>query len=358
MDLAALQKKLQKNILGKALLLPLSVGYGAAVALRGQTYKYGFLKPKSVNSKVICVGNLTTGGTGKTTAVMFLARIFALKNIKTAVISRGYKRKTRKKDVIIIDKNTPGWRSAGDEPYMMYKALGKYKIPVVVSADRYLACQTAVKNFKSEVLLLDDGFGHIKLKRDLDILLIDARSGFVKNKLLPLGTLREPKSALKRAGLVLLTHCDTTENGTIKKIIEEIAEYNLQIEIIKTRHKPTHFFDVCKSEIVNLKNLQGKAAVLSAIGNPPAFEDTLVSLNIKPEQVWRYPDHHAFTTEELKTIYKLKGGLPLITTYKDFVRFPVGWQEILKENVYFLSIHLDIIGGHKKLTLLKEKLGI
>jgi tetraacyldisaccharide 4'-kinase len=357
MNLSELQKKFQKNILGKAFLFPFSLAYGTGVLLRKKSYKSGIFKTKSVNSKVICIGNLTTGGAGKTTAVMFLARLLAAKNIKVAIISRGYKRKTRNQDVVIIDENTRDWRFTGDEPYMMYKTLEKYKIPVVVCANRYKACQTAIKKFQSQILLLDDGFSHIKLKRDLDIMLIDCRCDFLKDKLLPLGTLREPKSALARAGLILLTHCDIVDKNTIARTITEIKRYNPEAEIIKTRHKPTYFFDICGSRMVNLKDIKGRVAAFSAIGNPVSFEDTLKNLNLETAQIWRYPDHHPYTVKELETIYNLKGELPLITTYKDFIRLPLGWQKIFKENVYFLSVHLDIIGGYRKINILKESLG-
>lgn len=354
MNLSKLQKTLQKNFLGQICLAPFSIVYGAGVFLRKKIYELGILKSRSVNVKVICVGNLTTGGTGKTTTVMFLAQMLAKQNIKVAIISRGYKSETTKNQVTILSENTADWQTAGDEPYMMYKSLEKYQIPVVVSANRYKAAQTAIDKFKSQVLLLDDGFGHFKLKRDLDIVLVDARSNFSKDALLPLGNLREPKSALRRAGLIMLTHCDLADKNALNKIIDGIKKYNSSVEIIKTRHNPTHFFDICRSEIVNLSEIGGKVSVLSAIGNPQSFEDTLKNLDLKLEQNWHYPDHHAFSLEELKTTYELKGDLPLITTYKDFVRFPLGWRQILKEKVYFLSINLDVIGGHKKLDDLKK----
>lgn len=356
MQLPELQKKFQKNIFGKILLFPFSLLYAVGVFFRKKSYQSGLFEIKSVNSKVICIGNLTTGGTGKTTTVMFIARLLAKQKIKAAIISRGYKRKTSKKDVIIIDENTTNWQDAGDEPYMMYKALEKYKIPVVVSADRYKASITAIEKYKSEVLLLDDGFSHLGLKRDLDIVLIDARSDFNSDKLLPLGTLREPKSALKRAGLIFLTHCDLANKKMLDSAISEITKYNPDTQIIKTRHKPTHFFDVCKSQIISLKSMKKEVVVLSAIGNPMSFEDTLKSLNFNLMQIWRYPDHHPYTLEELKTIQNIRQNIALVTTYKDFVRFPENWQNIFKENVYFLSVHLDIVGGYKKLDILKKHL--
>jgi tetraacyldisaccharide 4'-kinase len=343
---------LKKNFAGRAILWVFSLFYRLAVAARKMIYDMGFFKTNSVNSRVICIGNLTTGGTGKTTAVMLAAKMMSDAGIRVSVVSRGYKRLADKNEVIVLSS----WEKAGDEAYMMSEALREHGVPVVVCPDRYKAAQTAVRRFKSQAILLDDGFQHFGLDRDIDIVLLDARDPFGGNALLPLGTLREPKSALSRAGLVLLTHTDLAEAAQIAAIKEEVGKYNPEVRVLESVHEPEYFFDVCKAEKVPLAGLKGKGTALSAIGDPQSFEDSLKSLGVELHQIWRYPDHHPYTLDELKAAADLRDGKPIITTYKDFTRFPEGWRELLKEDIYVLSIHLQICGGEEAIDDWAESL--
>jgi tetraacyldisaccharide 4'-kinase len=346
MDLAVLHKTLRSNFLGRILLWFLSLFYRTAIALRKYIYEMGFFKTNSVNARVVCIGNITTGGTGKTTAVMLAAKMLAQANMRVAIITRGYKRNADKNEVVVLsEKTTDSWDKAGDEAFMMFEALRDYGIPVVACPDRFKAAQTAVKRFKSQILLMDDGFQHFSLDRDMDIVLLDARDPFGGDALLPLGTLREPKSALSRAGLVLITHSNQVEPDAIAAIREEVAKYNSEVKVLESTHEPEYFFDLCTSEKIELKKLKGKATALSAIGDPESFEETLRKLGIKLTQIWRYPDHHPYTMDELANAKEYCANNPIITTYKDFTRFPENWREKLKDGIYVLSIHLNISGG-------------
>jgi len=342
-----LRNALKSNFAGKAALWLCSLFYGLGVAARKSIYEMGFSKTNSVNTRVVCIGNLTTGGTGKTTAVMLAAKMLAEAGVRVSIVSRGYKRLADKNEVVVLsEKTSASWEKAGDEAYMMSEALREYGVPVVVCPDRFRAAQTAVRRFKSQVVLLDDGFQHFGIDRDMDIVLLDARDPFGGNHLLPLGTLREPKSALSRAGLVLITHSNLASTEQLAAIKEEVKEYNPEARVLESTHEPDYFFDVCKAEKRRLDGLRGrKATALSAIGDPQSFEDTLKGLGVELHQIWRYPDHHPYTLEELKSAAAVRDGAPIITTYKDFTRFPEGWRELLKEDILVLSIHLNILGG-------------
>jgi len=344
MDIPKLRDKLNGNFAGRFFLWAVSLAYGLAVFLRNRLYDSGVLKQKTVHSRVVCLGNITAGGTGKTSAVMLAARTLAEAGIKTAIVSRGYKRQSQNKEpVVLSDKTSASWNEAGDEPYMLCEALREHNVPVVVCADRVIAAQTAVRLFKSQVILMDDGFQHRRLSRDKDIVLLDARRPFGSGGLLPYGTLREQKSALRRADLAVLTHADMAEN--LDETKTEIRKINRRLEILESVHEPEYFFDVSKSEKLPLDGLAGEAASLSAIGDPESFEKTLKKLGLRLKQIWRYPDHHPYTLDELRSAYTLCSGMPLVTTYKDFVKFPEGWRDVVSGGVYFLSIRMKILGG-------------
>ncbi|MFA6584633.1 MAG: tetraacyldisaccharide 4'-kinase [Elusimicrobiaceae bacterium] len=349
MDLKKLHKKFHSNALGIAFLWILSLFYRLAISLRKLTYDLGFAKFVHVNTRVVCIGNITTGGTGKTTAVMLAAKQLSKAGVRTAIISRGYRRQGAKKnELVILSHTNPGsWATAGDEPYMLSRSLKEYNVPVLVSANRAEAAQTAITKFRTEVILLDDGFQHFNLDRDLNIILIDAKNPFGGDALLPLGMLREPKKALARAGLIVITHAnmvDVVQLGDIKK---EIAKYNPKVPVIESEHKPEYFFNICTNEIKQLGTLDGPSTSLSAIGDPESFEETLTDLGLDLKQKWRYPDHHPYTLDELRTVQNLRGDLPLLTTYKDFTKFPEGWRDVFADNVYVLSINLHILGGEQ-----------
>ncbi len=346
MDLKKLHKKLHKNPFGIAALWIISLFYRLGVFIRQTLYDLGFLKVTKVNTRVVCIGNLTTGGTGKTTSVMLAARQLAKAGVRVAVVSRGYRRQGNPNEMVVLSSNTPGsWISAGDEPYMLSRSLKEWDVPVIVCADRVKAAQTAVKRFRSQIILLDDGFQHFKLERDADIVLIDAKNPFGGDALLPLGTLREPKSALKRAALVVITHANLIDVVQMQDIHREIREYNPNLPIIEAVHQPEHLFNICTGEVVPLGTLHGDATAFSAIGDPESFEETLADIGFDLQQKWRYPDHHPYTLKELESIQSLRGKLPIITTYKDFTKFPEGWREIFAEQVYVLSISLSLKGG-------------
>jgi len=181
--------------------------YFYAVSLRNWLYDRGFFKTCSFSVPILCVGNLSVGGSGKTSLVRFLAQNLA-EDYHTAVLLRGYRRSTSGPVVVSYRGEVrASWKEVGDEAYMLAKLLKN--VSVVVSEDRCLGAKLAVEGLKAQLIILDDGFQHRRLKRDLDIVLLKERD--LKDRLLPFGRLREPLGGLKRAHAVVLTYQDLKE---------------------------------------------------------------------------------------------------------------------------------------------------
>ncbi|OGS27722.1 MAG: tetraacyldisaccharide 4'-kinase [Elusimicrobia bacterium RIFOXYB2_FULL_48_7] len=334
----------------------LSVFYALIVSLNRN---FCLKNRKILPGLTICVGNITAGGTGKTPAVILLAKYIAGKRKKAAVLSRGYKRKTRlsgragRDPVVVSDGNNivEPIEAAGDEPFLMAKNLPG--VPVVVCADRYAAGRLAVEKFAPDVLLMDDGFQHCRLFRDLDIVLIDCLDPFGGNHLLPLGFLREPVSSIGRAGIILLTNSNLVPEAKLETIIRRIKKHNHGAPIFKALHKPAGLEKIATGEKIALARFNGtKVTALSSIGRPESFEKTLGLLGMVVSRNIRYPDHHWYSESE---VIKLPAsGLPVITTEKDAVRLEkilkAGLQSGLKGHapeMYVLKIELEIEEGKK-----------
>ncbi len=349
MDFIAWQKRLSTNFLGRGVLLAASKIYGLGGFFNRMAYEKGWKLSKRVNSRVVCIGNISAGGTGKTTAVLLAATTLAQAGLRVAIVSRGYKRQQKAQGpVILFDNPETDWRLAGDEPFMMSRVLESYHVPVVIDTDRARAATEALRRFKTQLVLLDDGFQHYRLQRDANIVLVDAQNPFGNHQLIPYGILREPLTELKRASLILLTHCEQVAPRQLENIKDEIRLYNDKAEILESEHKPEYFLNICTTEKVDLSALKGPCACFCALGNPQSFENTLTSLGLELKQKWRFADHQSYTEENLRTFEETRGNLPLVTTFKDFVKFPDNWREILTKDVYVLSVRLSIRGGEKE----------
>lgn len=350
--------RLKSSVGGRALLGAASLAYGAGILARRGLYAAGVLRRKRIRATVVCIGNLTTGGTGKTPAVLLAAETLHKRGHAVAILSRGYGRQAPKKEVaVLIDGRHVDWRECGDEPWMIHQSLQGQGIPVLVSPDRAKAGELAVEMYLSRVLILDDGFQHLGLHRDLDIVLVNARDPFGGRRLLPLGDLREPLSALRRAGMVVITHADRVTAVELKRLREDIEQIHPGVTVVESEHKADHLVDVKTEAKLPLARLKNSAVVaLSGIGDPLSFETQLEALGVKVAQSWRYPDHHPYTSRELKSIDDLRGGLPLVMTHKDFVRLPGDWRERLSGEVFVLGIKLELLRGRNSWIDMLENL--
>ncbi len=358
MTWAKRRERLKRSAGGRALLGAASLAYGAGVIARRGLYAAGVLTRKRVKAHVVCIGNLTAGGTGKTPAVLLAAETLRMRGHKVAILSRGYGRRAPRGEVsVLLDERTRDWRECGDEPWMIHQSLRGQGIPVLVCPDRAKAAALAVEMYGSRVLILDDGFSHLGLHRDLDIVLINARDPFGGGHLLPLGDLREPLSALKRAGLVVITHADRVPTVALERLRADIYALHPGVPVVESAHKADYLLEVKSEAKLSLTKLKDMAVVaLSGIGDPLSFETTLEGLGAKVAQSWRYPDHHPFTSREIQSIEDLRGGLPLVTTHKDFTRLPEDWRERLKGEVFVLGIKLELLKGRNAWIDLLEDL--
>ncbi|MCM2268431.1 MAG: tetraacyldisaccharide 4'-kinase [Elusimicrobiales bacterium] len=349
----AFRDALRKGPAGRLALRALSLAYGGAIAARRGLYSAGVLPSRSLPVPVICFGNISSGGTGKTSTVITAAQELVRMGRRPAILLRGYKRRRPTRQVVVLARGRSfTLDESGDEALMLYRTLEADNVPVLVGADRYRSGLAAVRDLGADVILMDDGFQHFSLRRDADIVLVNATAPFYSDAVLPYGDLREPAAGLARARAVIISHCEQAQQAAVDTLAAEIARLNPSAEIIETMHAPEFFLDPATARPVDLNLLKGRpAAALSAIGDPDSFEGALRKMKVDLRQIWRYPDHHAFTAEELAAAQEARAGLPLITTYKDFARFPAGWQDILKGGVLILSVKIVFLcDGWRKLS--------
>ena len=358
-DLATLQKKLLATPL-RFLFVPFTWLYAASVQLRNILYTHGIFKARRLPCRVISVGNIVVGGTGKTPAVIAIAKHLEKEGIRVAILLRGYKRYVREKVTIVSDgeKIYASPIESGDEAYMMAKHLSN--VPILVGKCRYLAGQVALERFKVDVLLLDDGFQHRQLARDVDILTISATHPFgTPEKLLPLGTLREPLTALRRADLILLTHADAPNISIhTKKAVKRLAP---NAPVLESIHQPTHFYPLVSDKnsekgtnvLTEVKELKGKRILaVCGLGNPDAFVATLTRCSVADVELLTFPDHHAYTETDEQRIYTAFQTVAadlIVTTQKDeqkLARLVENWGL----PIVVLAVALVVTEGEEKFT--------
>ncbi len=311
----------EKSFWEKGLLFPLyllSLPYGGAVRARALFYSLGLLKTKTLHCPVISVGNITVGGTGKTPLVMALAKGLMAKGIAVAILSRGYKR-TKTSESVVSDGKTIflSLEESGDEPFLMAKACPD--TPVLVGKNRFVNGRIALQRFGAKGLILDDGYQHLSLNRDINILLIDSHIGFGDRHLLPRGILREPLSQLRRADLFLLTKAE--DPWTYQPLEKEIYEIHPGAQVFHSHYEPVSLVGP-QDEQEELNLLKGKKILaLSGIAHPNDFSSILRKCGMKIVREAIFPDHHLYTNKDLSYIEeKIIGVDGIVTTEKDMVK--------------------------------------
>lgn len=315
----------------ESLLFVLSVIYGILVNVRCALYKKSIFKQKKLPCKVISVGNITVGGTGKTPMTICLAKMLAGFGYKVAVVSRGYRGKFEKKGGIVSNGKEilAGPELSGDEPFMMAARLEN--IPVVVGQNRYKAGCVAIKNFDIDIILLDDGFQHIKLFRDIDILLLDHKRPFGNFYLIPRGILREPAASVKRADTFILTRSSSDDTKALD-MLEGISKSHAVFET----YNSYYFFNAGKESnidwISSFRNemskdynrMAGKKVVaFSGIAENGRFKKTIEEFKCELVNFFGFTDHYNYSVDDIERIsesVKKMGAELVITTEKDFAR--------------------------------------
>ena len=313
----------------------LSFPYRGGVAARNRLYDRGLLRQQKLPCPVVSVGNLTVGGTGKTPTVIFLATLLKENGHRPAVLSRGYGGSANAPVNVVSDGKhiLMGWREAGDEPVLIARAAPG--IPVLTGSRRLLTGRAAVETFGAEILILDDGFQHRPLFRDIDMVLLAAARPFGNGFLLPRGPLREPPDALRRADILLRT--GGAEN------VEPLREA-ASLPSFRAIHKPQGLVAGGTGRIEMVEALLGqKVFAFAGIGSPEAFRRSLTELGAAVVGFRVFPDHHPYDLSDIENLRRLaaeSGAERIVTTEKDAVRL-ADHPDFLKE-LFLLRIGMEI----------------
>ncbi len=280
-----------------------SVPYRVGVWWRNRGYDRGRRRAHRAGVPVVSVGNLTLGGTGKTPCVEYVAGFYRDRGLRAAIVSRGYGAGTWPNDeALVLEENLPD-------------------VPHLQDADRVAAARRAVEELESEVLVLDDGFQHRRLHRDLDVVLIDATLPPWRDRLFPRGTLRELEGSLRRAGVVLLTRCDQADAADVAATRDRIQARLPGLPVATSEHRPLELLGGGEPEPV--ENLRGRrVAGFAGIGNPSAFQQTLRGLGATVVGFRSYPDHYNYTRADVDDLrgWARRDDVLMVTTQKDWVK--------------------------------------
>jgi tetraacyldisaccharide 4'-kinase len=315
----------------RSLLWTLQWPYGIAASLKNGRYSNGKNVTK-VAVPVISVGNITTGGTGKTPMVAWLARWLREQDIRVTLISRGY-----------------GAEEGSRNDEAMELELQLPDVPHLQNPDRVEAAQIAIDEFECQVILLDDGFQHRRIHRDLDIVLIDAVEPFGFGHLLPRGLLREPLSGLGRADVIALSRADAVSEQRRNEILEETRRYTNETPWIDVIHRPQKLLNSSgsSSEIANLQ--EKSIGAFCGIGNPEGFRHTLESCNLKAASFRAFPDHFSYQRDDVESIAdwaRENQVEALVCTRKDLVK--LGVDRIGGIPLWALTIGVEVNDDDRK----------
>ena len=297
----------------------ISFVYRGLIALRIFFYEIQIFSTRSLKCKIISIGNITVGGSGKTPTVEYLSKVLQSKGLKVGIISRGYKRKSKSTIVVTDGKEKPeSWEYVGDEPFLLAHKLKN--IPVVVGSSRYEAGLIMIEKFQPDVILLDDGFQHLSLNRDLDIVLVNSKDIRSDHKLIPSWRLREPISNLDRADIIIITKSNIHQpSNYLKNKIE-----NFNRPIIYNEIQIEDLLQYKNNEINNLEKIANKKVYLfSALGDNESFKKIMGYTDAKIVGHSQYPDHYHYTLDDLNDIEQKATKCNaefLITTEKDLVK--------------------------------------
>lgn len=310
----------------------MSVIYYLLHSTRYLFYKIGFLAKYRPPCKVISVGNITCGGTGKTPMVHYIAKYFAKQNFRVAILSRGYGK--------VDDENIE----------LEFSNVRRF-----VDKNRKRLAREVVSSFQPEVIILDDGFQHYSIERDLDIVLIDALDPFSNQYLLPAGLLRESKKSLYRADMFVVTHSDNVSHHHLSKLISDLSLFNRPT--ITANHKPVSVYIPDEKREVGIETLRNYQCLgFCGIGNPESFKKSLESIGCKVAKFIAFPDHHFYSLEDIRTINaEAKEFMVeyIVTTQKDSLKLKPSDFEI---KLCELRIQLKLIQGDKILQAKLEDL--
>jgi tetraacyldisaccharide 4'-kinase len=320
----------------------LSKPYGWATRLRNGLFDRGWKRTHRAPVPVVSVGNLTLGGTGKTPCVEYVARYYRRQGLLVATLCRGY------------------GSSAGRNDEVRVLEMNLDDVPHLQGADRVALARAAAEELESEVLILDDGFQHRRLARDLDVVLLDATEPWGYGHLFPRGLLREGPRGLARAGAIVLTRCDLVAPEALARLRERVARLAPGVPVAETTHRPVEWVDAERAT-VPLEALGSRpVAAFCGIGNPDGFRRTVQGVGLEVVAFRAFPDHHPYTrtdVEDLRSWARQQATeCVVVTTQKDLVKLPL--TRIGERELWALRIRLHFLAGQESLDRrLKGALG-
>ncbi len=338
-DLVSGQRRGVTASLARGLLGVAELPYGLAVRWRNRSYDRRKRAIQQVAVPVVSVGNLTTGGTGKTPLVEWLARWYRTREIRVTIVSRGYGAQAGAKN---------------DEALELERKLPD--VPHLQNPDRVAAAQTAIEELECQLILLDDGFQHRRLHRDLDIVLIDAIEPFGFNHLLPRGLLREPLAGLRRADAIVLSRSDAVDRATREHIRDRATRFNNAAVWVEVAHCPTRLRSSTGAETPVTQFAGRRVAAFCGIGNPAGFRHTLEACQYEVAGFREFPDHYGYQREDIDALSSWVAGLEgveaILCTQKDLVK--LGVERLGPWPLWALNIGIAVTHGEKELVRLLE----
>jgi tetraacyldisaccharide 4'-kinase len=324
-------------------LIPLASLYGLAMQARSSLYARGLLTQHFLPCRVISIGNLTVGGTGKTPVVIALASALRERGRRVGVVSRGYKRRGAEAIVEVSDgrsvRGDPG--ETGDEPLLIAQRCTG--VPVAVGADRPSVGRHLIERYHIDTLIMDDGYQHLALRRDTNILVLDAGVPFGNGYLLPRGRLREPLSAMARATAVLVTRA--SPGGRLDELKAAVRSAAPAAPIWVTDFAPSAVVQVGDSTSVEPSVLKGERVLaVSGIGQPESFRQLLAAAGATVAEHCVFPDHHAYSREDVQRIRQVAeraGAGRIVTTEKDAVKL-AQFDEVAKQDVPIWAVRIEL----------------
>ncbi|MDX6695711.1 MAG: tetraacyldisaccharide 4'-kinase [Blastocatellia bacterium] len=315
-------------------LAPLGVLYGLLTGARRALYRRGALRVEKIDAPVISIGNITTGGTGKTPLVEWLALLLAREGHRPCILTRGYGRADARARVVVSDgeRVLAGAFEGGDEPRLLAEKL-RGVAAVVSDKDRVAAARWALDNLSSDLFILDDGFQHLRIARDFNILTVDATNPWGGRRLLPRGRLREPLRELSRADCCVITRAEqATDIDALRAEVSSLTN-GRPVFISRARTKglrpvaalSSNSFDdeSSRGSLLPLDSLPQHVAAFCALGNPRAFFERLRADGLDLRHTRAFPDHHVYTQRDIEQFEheaQARGALALLTTAKDEVK--------------------------------------
>ena len=319
-------------------------GYRGLLGAREFLYGRGVLKSRALPCRVVSIGNLTVGGTGKTPAVEIAIQSLTALGHRPGVVSRGYGRHTRGVQIVADAASIRlDPEESGDEPFLLARRLPG--IPVVVGSNRYDAARVAIERFGVTAIVLDDGFQHRTLKKDLEIVMARARRPWGNGRILPAGPLREPLEALARADLVVAT--GALDLGDAREVVDTVDEHAPRVPVVTATLTPAECWEAGRMRSVRIAELAGtRLAAFAGIAAPATFAETLRSAGVVVEDLVAFADHHWYSPEDLERLDARAAELgveALITTEKDWVR--LRRLRLPQRPIYVLSVRLAVQTG-------------